>query len=305
DAYYGGGTSPNDADNSGIMQYVRIEFAGIAFQPNQEINGLTFGAVGSGTTIDHIQVSYSGDDSYEWFGGAVNVKYLVALRGWDDDFDTDNGFRGKAQFCLGIRDHNIADQSGSNGFESDNDATGSTSSPYSMPIFCNTTIFGPGAESSQPANPLFQHAAHLRRNSRCNILNSVMVGYPIGLYIDGTLSGEDATQNLLQVRNTIIANCPDPLDVSSGSTFDVTTWFNTSGWGNSVVPDMTTLGLNLPVVMTNPTLLPSSGSPLLSGADFSGNASDPFFQQVSYRGAFGSDNWTLGWCNWDPQNTAY
>lgn len=305
DAYYGGAGSPNDADNSGTMQYVRIEFAGIAFQPNQEINGLTFGAVGSGSTIDHIQVSYSGDDSYEWFGGAVNVKYMVAFRGWDDDFDTDNGFRGKAQFCLGMRDHNIADQSGSNGFESDNDATGSTSPPYTMPIFCNTTIFGPTAESSQTANSLFQHSAHIRRNSRCNILNSVMVGYPIGLYIDGSLSGDDATQGLLQVRNSIVSGSADPLDVSSGTSLDVASWFNTSGWNNSVVADMNTLGLNLPVNLTNPTLLPSAGSPLLSGADFSGNASDPFFQQVSYRGAFGADNWTAGWCNWDPQNTAY
>ncbi|MBK8499803.1 MAG: hypothetical protein IPL52_13545 [Flavobacteriales bacterium] len=65
DAFYGG---TDAADNSGVLRYVRIEFAGIAFQPNQEINGLTLGAVGSGTTIEHVQVSYSGDDSYEWFG---------------------------------------------------------------------------------------------------------------------------------------------------------------------------------------------------------------------------------------------
>ncbi len=74
-----GGT--NDNDNSGIMKYVRIEFPGIAFQPNNEINGLTFGGVGDGTTIDYVQVSYSGDDSYEWFGGFVNAKHLVAHRG--------------------------------------------------------------------------------------------------------------------------------------------------------------------------------------------------------------------------------
>lgn len=305
DAFYGGGSSPNDADNSGTMQYVRIEFAGIAFQPNQEINGLTFGAVGSGTTIDHIQVSYSGDDSYEWFGGTVNVKHLVAFRGWDDDFDTDNGFRGKGQFCIAIRDHNIADQSGSNGFESDNDATGSTASPYTMPIFSNFTMFGPAAESSEAPNSLFKRAAHIRRNSRLNIHNSILAGFPTGLYIDGSLSGEDATQNLLQVRNTIVAGNTVQLDVASGTNLDIASWFNTTGWNNSLVDDMGTLGLNLPLNLINPVLLPSGGSPLLSGADFSGNVSDAFFQQVSYRGAFGSDNWTLGWCNWDPQNTAY
>ena len=98
---YGGS---DDADNSGIIKYVRIEFPGIAFQPDKEINGLTFGGVGSGTTIDYIQVSYSGDDSYEWFGGAVNVKHLIAFRGWDDDWDTDYGYHGMAQFCVDLRD---------------------------------------------------------------------------------------------------------------------------------------------------------------------------------------------------------
>jgi hypothetical protein len=261
--------------------------------------------VGSGTTIDHIQVSYSGDDSYEWFGGAVNAKHLVAFRGWDDDFVTEKGFRGKVQFGIAMRDHNIADQSGSNGFESDNDATGSTASPYTMPIFSNMTILGPAAESSAMANGLFQHAAHIRRNSRLNLHNSVLAGWPIGLYIDGSLSGTDATQGILQVRNTIVAGNADQLDVASGTNLDIGSWFNTSGWNNSLVSDLNDMGLGIPVNLANPTLLPSGGSPLLSGADFSGNVSDPFFEQVSYRGAFGSDNWTSGWCNWDPQNTIY
>lgn len=70
----------NDADNSGIFQYIRVEFAGYPFETDKEINGITFGSVGSGTTIDHLQVSYSNDDSFEWFGGAVNCKYLVAYK---------------------------------------------------------------------------------------------------------------------------------------------------------------------------------------------------------------------------------
>lgn len=122
-----GGSDP--ADNSGTLSYVRIEFAGYPFQANQEINGLTMGSVGSGTKIDHIQVSYSNDDSYEWFGGTVNCKHLIAYKGWDDDFDTDNGFCGKVQFCLSIRDSRIADTSNSNGFESDNWKDGTNLSP--------------------------------------------------------------------------------------------------------------------------------------------------------------------------------
>ena len=123
DAFYGG-TDAND--NSGVLRYVRIEFPGIAFTDNNEINGLTCGGVGAATTLEHVQVSYSGDDSFEFFGGTVNAKYLIAYRGWDDDFDTDFGYSGKIQFAVSLRDPEIADQSGSNGFESDNDGSGTT-----------------------------------------------------------------------------------------------------------------------------------------------------------------------------------
>lgn len=306
DAMYGGGSAPNDADNSGSLRYVRIEFPGIAFQPNQEINGLTLGAVGSGTTIDHIQVSYSGDDSYEWFGGTVNVKNIVAFRGWDDDLDTDNGFRGRVQFAACLRDPNIADQSGSNGFESDNDASGSSSSPYTKPVFSNVSILGPYTVSAGAPNGQFKRGAHIRRNSRCNVHNSVIAGFPTGLLVDGSASEADATSGELQVRNTIVAGCPSSLEVVSGSTFDISAWFNTSGYGNSVLPNVGDLGLPTLFTLTSPDLLPTGGSPLLSGADFSnGNLGDAFFEHVSFRGAFGTDNWTSGWCNWDPQNTAY
>ncbi|RZK35197.1 MAG: T9SS C-terminal target domain-containing protein, partial [Hymenobacter sp.] len=97
-----GGT--NATDNSGVLQYVRLEFGGVAFSPNNEVNGLTLAGVGSSTVLDHIQVSYSGDDSFEWFGGTVNAKYLVSHRCFDDDFDTDNGFSGKIQFGVALRD---------------------------------------------------------------------------------------------------------------------------------------------------------------------------------------------------------
>ena len=90
----------DDTDNSGVLKYVRCEFAGIEYSTDNEINAITFGSVGSGTTVDYVQVSYSGDDSYEWFGGSVNCKHLVALGTWDDDFDTDNGFSGNCSFWL-------------------------------------------------------------------------------------------------------------------------------------------------------------------------------------------------------------
>ena len=156
-----------------ILKYVRIEFPGIAFQPDKEINGLTMGGVGSGTTIDYVQVSFSGDDSYEWFGGAVNAKHLIAFRGWDDDFDTDYGYRGMVQYAVSLRDPAVADAgSGSNSFESDNDAAGSEETPYTQALFSNVSSFGPLVTPATTINPNYKRAMHLRRNTKLNIYNS-------------------------------------------------------------------------------------------------------------------------------------
>lgn len=191
----------DNADNSGILSYVRIEFAGYPFQKDKEINGLTLGSVGSGTTLDHIQVSYSNDDSYEWFGGTVNAKYLIAYHGWDDDFDTDNGYSGNVQFGLVVRDSRIADTSQSNSFESDNNASGSDVNPFTSATFSNITFVGPKMDGSFKNNTdyinggnmnpnngsalgKFQAAMHIRRNSRLNCVNSLAIGYPIGLILD-------------------------------------------------------------------------------------------------------------------------
>ncbi|MFN8922964.1 MAG: cell shape-determining protein MreB, partial [Sphingobacteriia bacterium] len=112
----------DDQDSSGVLRYVRIEFAGKILSPNNEINSLTLGGVGSKTVIDHIQCSWGKDDSYEWFGGTVNAKYLIAYATSDDDFDTDRGFSGKVQFALAVRDASTAESTAgeSRGFESDN-----------------------------------------------------------------------------------------------------------------------------------------------------------------------------------------
>ena len=140
---YGLGASSNPADNSGILRYVRIEYAGYAFFPDKEINGLTFGGVGNGTIVDYVQVSYANDDSFEWFGGTVNCSHLISFRTLDDDFDTDNGFSGKVQFGIALRDSAVADISKSEAFESDNDANGSQLLPQTKAIFSNMTVIGP------------------------------------------------------------------------------------------------------------------------------------------------------------------
>jgi hypothetical protein len=300
---YGGN---NPADNSGILRYVRIEFPGIAFMPNNEINGLTCGGVGNGTIIDYIQVSFSGDDSYENFGGNVNMKHVIAFRGLDDDFDSDFGYSGKCQFLISVRDSNVADVSGSNGFESDNDATGSTNNPITHPVYSNVTESGPMIDGSTMINANYKRGAHLRRSTKTSIYNSAIAGYPVGLLIDGSNSENSATNNELMFRSNIIAGCTTPLSVASGSTFDINAWFNQPGFNNSVLPNTTDLMLTNPFDYNMPDVIPVSGSPLLSNADFSyTDLSDPFFDVVSFRGAIGINDWTASWVNYDCQNTSY
>ena len=147
--------APVNDDNSGTLSFVRIEYAGYAFQPDKEINSLTMAAVGSGTIIDHVQVSYAKDDAYEWFGGTVNAKYLIAYKTQDDDFDTDNGYAGKVQFGLVLRDSLIADISTSEAFESDNNASGTVATPKTTAIFSNITAIGPRATLNNAGNTLF------------------------------------------------------------------------------------------------------------------------------------------------------
>ncbi|MDX2001102.1 MAG: hypothetical protein SFW35_01600 [Chitinophagales bacterium] len=302
DARYGG-TDPND--NSGVLKYLRIEFCGIPFQPNQEINGLTLAGVGSGTSIDYIQVSYSGDDSFEWFGGNVNGKHLVAFRGWDDDFDTDNGYSGKLQFLVALRDPNVADASASNGFESDNNGDGTDLQPYTSPIFSNVSIFGPLFNSSTNINAQFRSGLHFRRITHIKLYNSVVTGFPEGLYVS-RITESLLGSNQLQVQNTVLAGCTDNFAVDLVSTYDLEAWFNTASFNNSTYANNSDLQLADPFNLGAPNFRPNGGSPLLGGASFNNsNLQDTFFEQVNYRGAFGSDDWTAGWTNWDPQNTVY
>ncbi len=303
---YGGGLNPDDNDNSGILRYVRIEFGGIAFQPNSEINGLTCGGVGRGTILEYIQVSYTGDDAFEFFGGTVNARYLISYRNLDDDLDFDNGYSGNIQFAYILRDPAIADISASNGIESDNDATGSTNTPFTSCILSNITIAGPKVTGTTAINGSYRRGAHLRRNTRTSIYNSVIMGFPSGLMIDGSGCESAATSDALQVRNTVLSGYTNAFETSSGSSFDISGWFNTPSYGNKTYSANSALGLKDPFNLTNPNPLPNDTSVLLSGADFSApQLANSFFTQVSYRGAFGTTNWTLGWAEWDPNGQPY
>ena len=201
----------DDNDNSGSLKYVRVEFAGIALEPNKEINGITFGSVGRGTQVDYIQVSFSGDDSYEWFGGTVDCKHLIAYRGIDDDFDTDFGYRGRIQFGLIIRDNTMYDAAGdSNGLESDNDAAGSANTPQTAAIFSNLTIIGAKGNGSLslPVGEKFEKAFRIRRNSSISVFNSLVVGWEKGLSIEGPSCENNVTSGTLVFSNNVLTELP-------------------------------------------------------------------------------------------------
>lgn len=305
-----GGT--NDQDSSGVLQYVRIEYAGVPFVPNQELNSLTLGGVGSKTVIDHIMVTEANDDSYEWFGGTVNAKYIIANRGWDDDFDTDFGFTGKVQFGVAYRDPSIADVSGSTSFESDNDGGGTTATPKTAPVFSNITVIGPKQTSSTTVNPQFTRAAHLRRNTATSIFNSVMTGYPQqGVYIDGSAAAANAagtSGDSLFVRNVTFAGFPDGRNIwTNAAGFDANAWGFGAGTGNDSLANSSDIMLNNQTSFTAPDFRPATGSPLLNKASFNYNKlKDPFFTTTTYRGAFSTnDTWTDCWCKWEPQTEDY
>jgi hypothetical protein len=259
---FGGGTNPDVNDNSGILRYVRIEFPGIAFSANNEINGLTMGGVGAGTTIDYVQVSYSGDDAFEWFGGTVNAKHLIALRALDDDFDTDNGFTGKVQFGVSLRDPAVADISESNAFESDNNSSGSTATPITMPIFSNISVFGPAVTTGTTINSLYRSGMHLRRNTACSIYNSTISGYPYGLNLDGVATQTNANNNLLQIENVFLTGMVTnnfraqstgaPLNWTAT---EVGNWFNAPARNNSTYANNSDLQLQNPFNLTAPNFL--------------------------------------------------
>ncbi|MDZ7346680.1 MAG: hypothetical protein ONA69_07805, partial [candidate division KSB1 bacterium] len=286
-----GGNDPDD--NSGVLSYIRIEYAGIAFSPNNEINGLTFGGVGRGTKVDHIQVSYANDDAFEFFGGTVNCKYLISYSTLDDDFDTDFGYSGKLQFLLAVRDPEVADVSGSNGFESDNDGAGSTNEPRTAPTYWNVTLIGPLATPTTPINSNYKRAMHLRRSSQNKIHNALIMGWPVGILIDGPNTVADAKAGVTYVKNSIIAGTTSNFK-STDAEFEtgMADWF--ANHGGKVFTANDDVKLLNPYNLKNPVALPKADSPVFTVG--SNPPDDGFFDPTAnFVGAFGKSDWTAGW----------
>lgn len=307
-----GGQPRIDDDSSGVLRYVRIEFAGVNLTgvSGNEINSLTMGGVGSRTVIEYVQCSYGGDDAFEWFGGNVNCKYLIAYKSLDDDFDCDNGWRGKMQFGLSVKDKNIADVSQSNGWEIDNNnnSPANFNSPRTAPAFSNITMVGPFETSGTIVDPLHQRGGHIRRNSLPKIYNSIVMGYRVGMRFDASGVWDAATADTIQVRNTIFAGNLRLADTNAAASFSPSSWLQTASFANNVYSANSGAGLTSPFnIYPDPAgtnivnWVPTGSSPALSGASFS-NPNLTGFESVSFRGAFGTANWSQGWSQFDPKN---
>lgn len=299
-----GGTDP--ADNSGVLKYVRIQFAGFNFVADREFNNLTLCGVGSGTTVDYIQVHGGSDDGVEFFGGTVNVKHLVSSQNQDDGFDTDNGWVGNAQFIVVQNvSHPATLPEASNGYESDNhgDATQwGVTAPVTTPTIYNVTLIGDHEFASS------NFAAIFRRGTAGHYYNHIWYKFKQGIEFRDAATqlnldvrnGE--TTPRLTIKNSILfgngadaSNMP-PVQTGTGVVDIVEANYlnNTNQIQVNVDPGFSDAATS----KTAPNFKPSA--PLTTGAATPGG--NAFFDATAtFIGAIGADDWTAGWTEY-PQN---
>lgn len=288
DLPYGGN---DNTDSSGQISYVVVKYAGFKVNDTQEMNGISFAAVGSGTQVDHIQVHANGDDGVEFWGGAVNLKYVYLSDNFDDSLDWTNGWQGKAQFVYITHE----DGSANRGIEGDSHK-GSGDTPMSMPTLSNVTIL-PGVDTANASGD--KGEGILLRVATAASLNNVLVQGRKGstgetetgecLELDGTYADlvTNANNGQLNIQHSII-DCNEPFKYSSDNAdtdgaIDVATWFMAQ-MGNATTPVSLTNGM------------PSADDTTLLGAGKDMSATDSFFKSTDYIGAFdGTNDWREGW----------
>ena len=285
-----GGT--NDEDNSGVLTYVSVRHGGSNIGANNEINGVTFGGVGSMTEVHHLEVFANADDGYEWFGGTVNTKYLVSAYNGDDSFDWDEGFRGKGQFWFAIMDDRI----GNSAFECDGGTTPEDGEPYAIPLLSNITAIGSGSESANAKNTPF---LNLRDNSGGKFYNSIfMAGRGFAANVEDLGEGQDSRARLeagdLVFNNNIWHDFKDGIaDVEGNGQGFLVDYLTEEGNVNEVVDPMITNISRVDDFAMDPR--PMTGSPAFGNVKDLG---DEWYTTTDYRGAFGQgpeSNWLVGW----------
>ena len=273
-----GGNNP--ADSSGILQYVRVEYAGIEFSPDNELNGIAFQGVGAGTTVDHVQVHMNQDDGVEMFGGTVNLKYVLVTGARDDSFDWTDGWTGKAQFLVVQQYGDDAD----NGFEVDNSSKDNEAQPRSAATIYNATLVG------DPSGPESDNGMLIREGAAGTFANFIVTGFnKVGLDINNEATHAQADSGKLVVKNSIFfengkGNFGDEKDYDGFDEAD----FAASHGNKEVDP-----GLAAPFSKSAPNFTPGAGANAVTPANPPG---DGFFEQVNFVGGVSpTHNWTTGW----------
>jgi hypothetical protein len=295
-----GGTDPND--NSGVLRYVRVEFAGIEFSPDNELNGIAFQAVGRGTQVDHVQSHLSRDDAMEWFGGTVDGKYLVMSGAADDSVDWTFGWNGRLQFVAVLQRGDDAD----NAIEADNNEFNNNVGPRSNPQIYNITICGdPTGIGSE-----VQRGGNLRRGTAFTIRNFLITGMRQGFQIETTNTAttgqvDNGTSQMGAGASWANLNAQGVVTPAQAMHSSVTTYINSGRFPNIRLNEPA--GLNSATCnasIVNPNLQPPLAS--LGGGQLAPiqPPNDGFFEAVTFIGAVPpapASNWMDGWTAF-PQN---
>lgn len=276
-----GGT--NDQDDSGVFRYVQIKYSGSVIEANRELQGLTLGSVGAGTTVEYVESFNSGDDGFEFFGGTVNTKYLIAAFADDDAFDYDQGFRGKHQFWFAIQAPNAGDKLGE--YDS-GDAPTVTATPLAMPVIYNATYLGRGTGHTRDALIYKEYGGGEHWNT---IFGEY--GSGVAVAVDSA-AGETAYSRFVRgeivLKNNIFFGATGALSNRAA----VRAYLQNNG-NRTVNPALVGIArLHTAAAKLDPR--PAAGSAALTGA--ATPPADGFFTPVDYVGAFGPNaNWAADW----------
>ena len=293
---YGGGSNPDDDDNSGVFRYVSIRHGGAVIGADNEINGLTMGGVGRGTTIEHVEVFYNQDDGFEWFGGTVNTRYLISAFAGDDAFDYDEGFRGEHQFWFSIQDPSLGDHAG----EHDGGTDPEDGRPYARPTIMNATYIGRGETSMGGKD---NNALIFRDNAGGMYFNSIFTefqGHMLSIEdLDPTRSAQDSKARLdagdLAFQHNILGafGAGISADVLGGDAHTAALIADASNMNRIADPMLQGISWNrnLGLDPRPGTSSPAWDASMLMEAP----RSSGFLTDVGYAGAFGTENWAADW----------
>ena len=309
--HFGGGLSPDNADNSGVMKYVSIRHAGAILSvttAGNELNSLTLGSVGSGTTLENLEIVSGDDEGIELFGGTVNLKKVAAMYCADDMFDWDLGYSGKMQFLFGIKTDTATAKTADNGIEADSDDNASDTIFRSNPKIWNATFIGT-LNSAYSGDNSGQSAVMAKENTDGEIYNSIFANWHKGLTIQKTMgsgrSPEEAYDNWIagdfKFKNNTMINCVKPISLNkygatAASASDSTKFFADGNTSVSSVPGFDfTWAANTSTNVVSDKFVAAPTSNISSS--LSPSYSDSFFEATSYRGAFDANktNWMSSW----------